>query len=145
MEVLAAWAAALGPQTALEVDRIGRGVDVGIPGLAGDTKPGEESRMTSEGNREAGTLVDLLDQIADWVAEGNIGENTVAVEILEGLGDEVVVVVVDENAAVAVDSAGSAVEVEREVAAAPVGSELDALTKECRLDEHSVYLVWLEL
>lgn len=101
--------------------------------------------MASEGNREAGTLVGLLDQIADWVGEGNIGESTVAVEILEDLGDEVVVVVVAENAAVAVDSADLAVEVEREVAAAPVDSELDALTKECRLDEHSVYSVWLEL
>ena len=129
------------------MDRIGQGVDVGIPGLAEDTKPGEESRMASEGNHEAGTLVGLLDQTAGWVGEGNIGESTVAVEILGDLGDEVVVVVavVAEDAAVAVDSAGSAVEVEKEVAAAPVGSELDALTKECRLDEHSVYSVFLEL
>ena len=125
------------------MDRIGQGVDVEIPGLVEDTKPEEESRMASEGNHEAGTLVGLLDQTADWVGEGNTGESTVAVEILGDLGDEVVVVA--ENAAVAVDSAGSAVEVEREVAAAPVGSELDALTKECRLDEHSVYSVWLEL
>ena len=120
------------------MDRIGQGVDVGIPGLVEDTKPGEESRMASEGNHEAGTLVGLLDQNADWVGEGNIGESNVAVEILGDLEDEVVVA---ENAAVAVDSAGSAVEVEREVAAAPVGSELDALTKECRLDEHSAYSV----
>ena len=126
------------------MDRIGQGVDVGIPGLAEDTKPGEESRMASEGNHEAGALVGLLDQTADWVGEGNTGESTVAVEILGDLGDEVVAVVA-ENAAVAVDSADSAVEVEREVAAAPVGSELDALTKECRLDEHSAYSVWLEL
>ena len=125
------------------MDRIGQGVDVGIPGLAEDTKPGGESRMASEGNHEAGTLVGLLDQIADWVG-GSIGESTVAVEILGDLGDDVVVVGVAVGVAVAVDSGGSGVEVEGEVAAAPVGSVLDALTKECRLDEHSVYSVWLE-
>ena len=126
------------------MDRIGQGVDAGIPGLARDTKPGEESRMAWEGNHEAETLVGLLDQTADWVGEGNIGESTVAVEILGDLGDGVVAAAA-ENAAVAVDSADFAVEVEREVAAAPVGSELDVLTKECRLDEHSAYSVRLEL
>ena len=64
--------------------------------------------------------------------------------MLGDLGDGVVAAAA-ENAAVAVDSADSAVEVEREVAAAPVGSELDVLTKECRLDEHSAYSVRLEL
>ena len=112
---------------------------MGIPGLAEDTKPGEESRMAPEGNHEAETLVGLLDQTAGWVGEGSIGESTVAVEILGDLGDEEEEEEVAAAAAgnAAVGSAGSAVEVEREVAPAAVGFELDALTKECRLDEHS--------
>ena len=117
---------------------------MGIPGPVEDTKPEEESRMALEDNHEAGTLVDLLGQTADWGGEGNIGGSTVAVEILGDLGD-LMVVVVAEDAAVAVDSAGSAVEVEREVAAAPVGLELEASTKGCRWDEHSAYHVRSEL
>ena len=108
---------------------------MGIPGPVVDTKLGEESRIALEGSHETGNFVGLLDQNADWGGAGSIGESKVAVETLD-LGDGIVAV---ENAAVAADFAGSAAEVEKEVAAAPVGFELEASTKECRWGEHSGY------
>ena len=140
-ENLAAWAAALWPRTAWEVDRTGQVADVEIPGPVEDTNPVEESCMALEGNHEAGTLAGLRAQNVDLAGEGSIGESTVAVETLGDLADGVVVA---ESAAAAavVDSAGSAGfggEVARDVAAAPVGSELAALTKECQSGVHSAY------
>ena len=138
-ENLAAWAAALWPRTAWEVDRTGQVADVEIPGRAEDTNPVEESCLAVEGNHEAGHLAGLRAQNVDLVGEGSIGESTVAVETLGDLADGVVVA---ESAAAAavVDSAGSAGfggDVARDVAAAPVGSELAALTKEWRSGVHS--------
>ena len=137
-ETLAAWAAALWHRTVWVVDRTGQGVDVGIPGRVEDTNPVEESCMALEDNHEAGNLAGLRAQNVDLVGEGSIGESTVAVEILGDLADGVIV---GESAAAAVvDSAGSAGsggEFERDVAAAPVGSELAALTKVCRSGVHS--------
>lgn len=138
-ENLAAWAAALWPRTAWEVDRNGQVADVEIPGRVEDTNPVEESCMALEGNHEAGNLAGLQAQNVGLMGEGSIGESTVAVETLGDLADGVVVA---ESAAAAgvVDSAGSAGfggEVARDVAAAPVGSELAALTKECRSGVHS--------
>lgn len=133
---LAARAAGLGPRTAWEGDRIGRVVDVGIPGPVEDTNPVEESRTALEGSHEEGSLAGLQGQSADLVGEGNIGESTVAVETSVALADELVAV---EIVAV-VDFAGSAGWVERELAAVVVGSELVVLTTECRLDERSQVL-----
>ena len=137
-EGLAAWTAALGPRTAREVDRIGQAVGVRIPGPVEDTNPVEESHMELEGNHGVENLADLRGRNADSVREGSIGESTVAVGTLEDLADEVVGA---ESAAagVAVDAADSAGEVERQVAAAPVGSEPATSMKECRSGEHSAY------
>lgn len=123
---------------AWEVENTGQAVGVRIPGPVEDTNPVEESHMELEGKREVGNLGDLLDQNADWVGEGSTGESTVAVGTLVDLAEEVVGA---ETAAagVAVDSAGSAGEVEREVAAAPVGSERATWMKEYRSGEHSTY------
>lgn len=140
-ENLAAWAAALWPRTAWEVDRNGQVADVEIPGRVEDTNPVEESCMALEGNHEAGNLAGLRAQNVGLVGEGSTGESTVAVETLGDLADGVVVAESAAAAAAAVvDSAGSAGfggEVARDVAAAPVGSELAALTKECRSGVHS--------
>ena len=131
---LAAWVAALGPQTA-GVDRIGQVVDVGIPGRMEDTNQVEESRMTLEDSHEAGNLAGLQDQNADSVEEGSRRESTAAVETSEDPADEVVVA---GNAAAAVDYlAGSAVEFGRQVAAALADSELATLMQVCRSGEHS--------
>ena len=121
------------------MDRNGQVADVEIPGRVEDTNPVEESCMALEGNHEAGNLAGLRAQNVGLVGEGSIGESTVAVETLGDLADGVVVA---ESAAAAavVDSAGSAGfggEVARDVAAAPVVSELAALTKECRSGVHS--------
>ena len=143
---LAGWAAALGSRTAWEVDRIGQVVDAGILGPVEDTNPAEESHMALERNHEVGNLVGRRDQNADSVGEGSIGESTVAVETSGDLADEVLVA--EAAAAVAVDSADSADfagEVEREAAAAPVGSELAASTKECRSGGRSACQLWSEL
>lgn len=140
---LAAWAAALGPQTASEVDRIGPAVEAGTPGPVEDTSLVEGSRMALEDNHEAGNLAGLQGQNAGSVGEDSIGESTVAVETWVDLAGEVAVA---ENAAavdvavdVAVDFAGPAGGFEREVAAAAVGSELAASTKECWAGERSAY------
>ena len=132
---LAAWAAALAPRTAWVVDRIGQVVGVEIPGPVEDTNPVEESRTALEGRHEAGNLAGLRAHIADSAGEDSIGESTVAVETSVDLAGEVVVVA-ETSAAVHVDSAGFAVEVEEEAAAA-AGPELAASTKEGRLGEHS--------
>lgn len=123
---------------AWEVENTGQAVGERIPGPVEDTNPVEESHMELEGNHEVGTLGDLLDQNADSVGESSIGESTVAVGTLVDLAEEVVGA---ETAAavIAVDSAGSAGEVEREVAAAPVGSEPATWMKEYRSGEHSTY------
>ncbi len=134
---LAAWATALGRRTAWEVDRIGQVVDVGIPDLVEDTNPVEENRMALEGSHEAGNLAGLLDQTADSVGEGSIGESTVAVEISVDLADEVVVAEAAAAAGFVVGSAGSAGGFEGGFAAAAAHSELAASTKECRLGERS--------
>ena len=137
---LAAWAAALGPRTVWEGDRIGQVVGVGIPDPVEDTNPVEESCMASEGSHEAGNLAGLRGQNADLAGEGSIGENTVAVETLVDLADEAVV------AEIAVDFAVDfAEEVEKEIAAAAGGSEIAAPTKECRLGERSACELWSAL
>lgn len=139
---LGAWAAALGPRTAWEVDKIGQVVDVGTPDLVEDTIPVEESHMALVGSHEAGNLAGLQGQNADWVGEGSIGESTVAVETSVDLADEVAVAETAAAAvAVAVDLGDLAGEVEREVAAL-LGSEVAALTKECRSGERSASKIW---
>lgn len=128
---LVAWAAAQGPRTAWEVDRIGQVVDVGTPDPVEDTSPVEESRMALEGSHEVGTLAGLRGQNADSVGEGSIGESTVAVETLVDLAEEVVVAETAAADAAAVDSADyadSAEEVETEVAVAAARSELAVMT-----------------
>ena len=99
--------------------------------------------MALERNHEVGNLVGPRDQNADSVGEGSTGESTVAVETSGGLADEVLVA--EAAAAVAVDSADSAGEAEREAAAAPVGSEIAASTKECRSGGRSACRLWSEL
>lgn len=123
---------------AWEVENTGQAVGERIPGPVEDTSPVEESHMELEGNYEVGNLGDLLDQNADSVGEGSIGESIVAVGTLVDLAEEVVGA---ETAAagVAVDSAGSAGELEREVAAAPVGFEPATRMKKYRSGEHSTY------
>lgn len=128
---LAVYAAALEPRTAWEVGRTGQAVDAGIPVPVEDTNPVEEKHTALESSHEEGTLAGLRGQNADSVGEGSTGESTVAVETLGGLAGEVVVVGSVVAAAGFAESAG---EVEREVA---VGSELAALTKECRSGERS--------
>ena len=96
---------------AWEVKNTGQAVGVRIPGPVEDTNPVEESHMELEGMHEVENLGDLLDQNADSVGEGSIGESTVAVGILVDLAEEVVGAGTA-AAGVAVDSAGSAGEVE---------------------------------
>ena len=101
------------------MEKIGQVVDVRMLGPGEDTSPAEGSRRALEGRHEAGTLAGLQGQIADSVEWGSIGESTVAAETSVDLADEVVA----ETAAAAAaavdfaDSAGSAVEVEIELAA----------------------------
>ena len=135
---LAAWAAALGLQTAREVDKIGQGVDGGKPGPVEDTNLVEESRTALEGKHEAESLEGLPGRNADSVGEGSNGESTAAVETLEDLADEVFVA---ETAAAG--SAGSAAEVEGEIVAP--GSQIVASMKVCRWGERSACHLWSEL
>ena len=106
-----------------------------ILGPVEDTNRVEESRMALEGSHEAENLAGLRAHIADSVGAGSIGESTVAVETSVDPADEVVVVAAETAVVVLADSAGFAVEVEEEAAAA--GPELAAWTKEGRLGEHS--------
>ena len=129
---LAAWAAALEPRTARDVDRFGQVVDVGTPGPVEDTNPVNESHKALEGSHEAENLA-ARGQNADSEGAASIGESTVAVETSVDLADEMIVA----ESAAAVDFAGSAGEAERDVVGAAVGSELVASMKECRSGERS--------
>lgn len=114
---------------------------MGIPDPVEDTNLVEESRTALEGSHEEGTLAGLRGQSADLVGEGSIGESTVAAETSVGLAEEVVVV----GTVAAVEVAGFAGKVEREIAAVAVGSELVTLMKECRSDERSACEIWSAL
>ena len=110
-----------------------------IPGLGEDTIPVEESRMAWEDTHEEENLAGLQCQSADSVEEGSMEESTDAVGISEDLTDAMLVAEIAAAVVVAVDFVDSEGEFVGAVAAAPVDLELVALTKDCRLGEHSAY------